>query len=315
MSSGTTVQTDELLVATLDEQGKEVFDQYFVDLPVFNWLKQKQKLNWDGSGATIRVPIRTGKNTSSGKTSGYKTLTTTPVSTLAEVLYQMRRYYATVTYSQDMKDANRGNKAIVNLVNDKIQEAKDSIIDNISVDLFAATTATDALDSLLVGIDSTGAIGGVNQSSVSTWASYEASAGSFAAGGLEAVQLAVNTVSKGKNSGRPDLIITNQTIFQYFQNAVRAFGGDYFASKGDLGVETVKFQGIPVIWDANAAASTILVLNSKAIDLCIDGQSNMSATEFVKPADQLAYVGQIYTRLQVVIRERRALGKLTGVTA
>jgi hypothetical protein len=314
-SAGTTVSTDELIVATLDEQGREAFDQVFEKVPTFEWLRQNNKIRWDGSGYSIHVPIRIGKNTSSGKTSGYKTVTITPVSTINEVAYVMRRYYASVTYNQDMKDVNRGNKQIIDLVADKINEAKESIIDNCSTDLFAATTATDAFETLVAIADSTGAIGGVNQSSISSWAAYEAALGSFAAGGIEGMQLAFNTVGKGKRSGKPDLIVTDQTTFQYYQNALRAYGMDYFASKGDLGVDELKFSGARVIWDPDATSGDMFFLNSNALGLCIDGEANMKATEFVKPADQLAYVGQIYCRLATVCRERRALGKLTGITA
>lgn len=318
MSAGLTLSTDELIVATLNEQGRDVFDQYFEDIPTWEWLRKNNSVRWDGSGYAITTPIRIGKNTSSGKTSGYKTLTTTPVSTLKEVSYALKRYYATVTYSQDMKDVNRGNKALVKLVDDKLTEAKESILDNLSIDLHASSVGTDAIESLQTICDSTGATGQLNQSTESTWAAYEAAMGSFAAGGIEAMELAFNTCSKGKRSGRPNLIVTTQTVFQYLQDAMRSYGMISMGSgpiKGDLGVDEVKFMGASVIWDPDAYSGTMLYLNSKAIGLVIDGDANMKATEFVKPADQFAYTGQIYMRTQLICRERRALGKHTGITA
>lgn len=318
MSAGLTVSTDELIVATLNEQGREVFDQYFEEIPTWAWLLQNNGIRWDGSGYAMTMPIRIGKNTSSGKTSGYKTLTTTPVSTLAEVTYPLRRYYATVSYSQDLKDINRGNKTLVDLVDSKLTEAKESILDNISTDMFASSIASDAIDSLLTIVDSTGATGQVNQSTQSTWAAYEASLGSFAAGGIEGMELAYNTCSKGKRSGRPNLIVTTQTVFQYLQDAMRSYGMITMGKgpiKGDLGVDEIEFMGAKVIWDPDCASATMLFLNSKSIGLVVDGEANMKATEFVKPANQFAYVGQIYMRLNLMCRERRALGKLTGIIA
>ncbi len=314
-SAGTTVATDELIISTLDQIGDGIWDQTYEKVPTFDWLNQKGKVNKNAGGYTQRFNIRTGKNTSSGKTSGYKTVLTNPVDTIDEVLYQLATYYATVTYSEELKNINSGEYAKIDLINDKISDAQNSIIDNVSTDLFASSIATDALNSLVYGIDSTGAIGGVNQSTISSWASYEASAGSFAAGGLEAMQLAYNTVGKGKKSGKPDLIVTTQTVFQYLQSTIRAFGGDWQIRKGDLGVEEIMWSGTPVIWDPDCASQTMLFLNSNALSLAIDGKANMKSTPFTKPADQMAYVGQIYCRLNVQIKERRALGKLTGVTA
>jgi hypothetical protein len=314
-SAGTSVSADELIVATLDKQGKGAVDNVFVKVPAVEFFRQNGKVDYDGSGVTYRQAIKVSKNTSVGWTSGYKTLTTTPVSTIKEVLYQLKRCYASVTYSQDMKDINRGNAAVIKLVDDKISEAKDAIAEQISASLQASSVATDAIDSLQTTIDSTGAVGGLNQSSESAWASYEASCGSFAAGGIEAMQLAFNTVSKGRLSGNPGLIITTQTVYQYLQSALRAYGMDYFASRGDLGVEELKFMGAKVIWDPNALSGTMLFINPKGIGMAIDGQANMVATEFNKPIDQLAYTGQIYIRTQLICSERRAQGKLTGITA
>jgi hypothetical protein len=309
------ITASELLVSTLDQQGSTVFDQFYEKIPMLEWFRQQGKVSLSGGGNAAHIPITTGKNTSSGVTSGYKTLTTTPVDTLNYVVYALKRYYATITMDQDTKDKNRGPEQLINLVTYKIEEGKNSISDLISQHLFATSVATDAIDSLPVAIDSTGAVGGINQSSVSVWASYEAACGSFAAGGPEAMQLAYNTISKGKKSGTPGLIVTDQTSFQYYQNAVRAFGGDYFVTKGDLGVPELKFMGARVIWDPDCTPGNMFFLNSNAIGMWIDGENNMKSTPMVKPADQLAEVGQIYCRLQLVTRERRALGKLTGITA
>ena len=314
-SGGTTCSADELIVATLDELGRKVFDQTFNSMPALKWLQNNNKIDWDGSGYALRIPIRIAKNTSAGKTSGYKTLITTPVTTISEVTYQLARYYSSITYSQDLKDINRGNKAAVRLITDKLDEGKLAINDLIAADIFAASVATDAIQSLVTTIDATGIAGNLNQSTQSTWAAYETSMGSFSAGGLDYMQLAFNTVSKGRESGSPSLIITTQTVFQYYQSLLRSYGMDAFVTKGDLGITELKFMGASVIWDAAAASATMLFLNSNALGLVIDGEANMKSTEFVKPADQLAYVGQIYTRLQLVCRERRALGKLTGITA
>jgi hypothetical protein len=58
-----------------------------------------------------------------------------------------------------------------------------------------------------------------------------------------------------------------------------------------------------------------LFLNSNAIELSVDGQANMKSTPFTKPPDQMAYIGQIYCNLELIVRERRALAKLGGITA
>jgi hypothetical protein len=315
-SAGTTPTFDQLLATTLDEHGRDAFDNIFNGIPLVKHLMMNGRIKWDGSGATYRVPVKYATSTASGWTSGFKKVNTTPQNFIGEAVYQMKKAYASVTYSFDETDQNRGTNALLNIVDEKIQQAKDTIMDNIATALFATSVATDTMNSLVTTVDSTGTVGGIDQSSYSWWAGYEnSSVGSFAAGGLSAMDTAWNTVSKGKTSGQPTIVVTSQTIFQYLQNALRAHGMDYYAKKRDLGVPEVMYNGVSVIWDAKCPSGTMFMLNARSLGLAVDGTKNLKTTEFVKPADQLAKTGQIYTRIQLICGERRAQAKLSGITA
>jgi hypothetical protein len=316
-SAGTTVTIDNLLSSTLDKQGRKPIDQIFQKVVAYDWLSKKGKIDWDGSGATYRCPLTYAVSTASGVVSGYNTVETTPNQFIGETVYTMPRLYASVSYSQDEVDKNRSDAQLINLVDAKITQAKNTIVKNANDYLFASSLATDAPNPLALVIDSTGTVGGLNQSTYAWWASTETSLGSFTAGGIAGVQTMINTLSKGKASGMPDLAITDQTTFQYMQNAIRAYGYFDLNDKGqnDLGVPSVRFNGVDFIWDPNCTSGVIYYLNSNSLGLAIDGQANLKSTEFVKPYNQLAHVGQIYLRMQLVTTERRAQGKHTGVTA
>jgi hypothetical protein len=316
-SATTTPSIDNLLASTLDFQSRKPVDQIFQKVPMWNWLLKNGKVDWDGSGATYRCPLTYAVSTAAGVVAGYGLVDTTPNEFIGETVYVMPRLYASVSYNQDEIDKNRSDKQLINLVNTKISQAKNTIATNANGYMFATSVATNAPNSIDTTVDSTGTVGGLNQSTYSWWASTETSLGSFAAGGIEGMQTIFNTLSIGLATGTPNLIVTSQTIYQYIQNAIRAYGMFDFASErtNDLGVPSIKFMGTDVIWDPHATASTIFFLNSDSLGIAIDGQANLKSTEFVKPADQLAYVGQIYLRAQLITTERRAQGKLTGVTA
>lgn len=315
-------QFTQLLAATLDEEGTKAVDNIMEKVPMYEWFRQKGRTSklsdWKGSGKYFHPKIKYAKSTASGFVSGYQTVDVTPQTFLGDAVYAMKMAYATVTYDLEGDVlTNRSPNQLVNIVTEKIGQAKETIVDNCNAALFASSVATNYPNTLVTMVDSTGTIGGINQSTYSWWAAYEAAVGSWAGGGLEAVDLAYNTVSKGKRSGAPGIIVTDQTTWQYFQRTIRAYtgGGDNIIYKGDLGVPAIKYNGIEVIWDPNAAAGTMFLLNDSSLGLVLDDQADLKSTEFVKPADQMAYVGQIYMRLQLITTERRAQGKLTGITA
>lgn len=315
-SAGTTPTFDQLLATTLDEHGRDAFDNIFDGIPVVKHLMKNNRIKWGGAGATYRIPVKYAKSSASGWTSGYKKVKTTPQNFIGEAVYEDKKLYATVTYSDDEVQKNRGTMQLLDLVEEKIQQAKDTIMDDVATALFASSIGTDAMNSLVTTVDSTGTVGGIAQSSYSWWAAYEnASVGSFAAGGLSAMDLAWNTVSKGKVSGQPTIIVTSQTIFQYLQSAMRAHGMDVFVERKDLGVPEIEYNGVPVIWDAKCPSGTMFMLNARSLGLAVDGENNLKSSEFVKPADQLAKTGQIYSRMQLLCGERRAQAKLSGITA
>jgi hypothetical protein len=315
-------QFTQLLAATLDEEGTKATDQIFEKVPTYEWLRQKGRVSkisdWKGSGKYFHPKVTYAKSTASGYTSGYKTLNVIPQTFIGDAVYEMKLAYASCTYDIEGDVlTNRSPNQLINIVTEKKEQAKETIIDNLNTALFATSVATDYPNTLVTMVDSTGTIGGINQSTYSWWASYEAAVGSWASGGIEALDIAYNTVSKGKRSGMPGIIITDQTTWQYFANSVRAFagGGDNILHEGDLGVPAIKHNGVEVIWDPDCASGTMFLLNARSLGLVTDDEADLKSTEFVKPADQLAYVGQIYFRHQLITTERRAQGKLTGITA
>jgi hypothetical protein len=305
--------------AALDKYGKTLVDNIITGIPTFLHLKKKGGVvDWNGEGDNYHHPISFAVSPASGPTSGWKQVSVANNDFLGSVSYKMKKHYATIAVSDDELNACRGEAELINLTNAKITQATDSIQLNINSSLHAATVATDDIDSLAVAIDGTGTIGGIAQATYTWWASTETgSVGSFAAGGIEAMQTMCNTLRNRKASNGPDLIVTTQTIFQYYQNATRAFSiRDIGQTKiGDLGVPQIEFEGIPIIWDPNCTSGVMYFINSKGMQLVIDSKSNMKMTEFVKPADQMGKIAQMYIRLQLVMLERRACGKLTGISA
>ena len=306
---------DTLLSTTLSKYRKSIADNIFTRIPLFNWLKSKSLTKLNG-GASIIVPLMYAKNSTAAPYSGYGIINTTPQEGITAAQYIWSQYAATVSLSGLEISQNKGDSALISLLDAKVKQAEMSLRDKLDIDLWASTQATNGLLNLPSVVDTTTTIGNVSKSANSWWQAQVTASGSFAARGLSDFRNTYNTIlNQSVDGSTVDFMIGAQLPFEYYEASLQPQQRFANADMASAGFETVKYKAATMTFDTNAPSGTVFFLRSENLNLTVHTDRNFLTTPFIQPTNQDAKVAQILFMGQVVSDNIRKLGKLTGVTA
>ena len=308
---------DALLSTTLAAIPKKKFaDNIFTKIPLFMWFKKKAKMTVDG-GANLALPLMYGKNATAKSYSGYGVIDTTPQEGLTAASYLWAQYAATISISGlEDRIQNVGTAAIIKILESKVTQAEMSLADKLDIDLWASATTGTNINTAVTLVDQTTTIGQVSKSSNSWWQCQTVASGSFAARGLSDMRNLYNTITnQSLAKGAPDLIISDQPSFQYYEGTVQPQIRYSDTDMADAGFENLRFKGATMTYDPNTPSGKMYMLSSDALKLVTNKGTNFITTKFIQPSNQDAKVAQILWAGQLASDNIRRLGSLTGITA
>ncbi len=306
------------LITTTQENRdiKEIQDAVFSRLTLLDHLSKKGKVRRGGGGTSVIVPIRSSKNTTAGFYSNYQTIDTTPQDNETAAQYLYKQAAASISLSgKEERVQNKGKYEVLDLVKTKIQDAEMSLRDTINTALFAASPAASDVGSLVTSIDATSSIGQINSTTYSFWQSNVVTSGSFSAQGLADMRSQWSTLEQRMPMSAPDLLLTTTTIRDYYEASLVPQQRYQSDSTGNGSFDKLKFKSADVDVDSQCTSGAMYFLNSDVMELVIDPDTDFKMTDWVKPANQDARVAQYLVALELVIKNRRKLGKNVSITA
>lgn len=306
-----------LLTTTMENRDiKDIQDAVFNDLVLIKYLMDKNQVKRSG-GTSIIVPIRSSKNTTSGFYNGFDTINVAPQEELTSAQFKWKQAAASVSVSgREERIQNQGSYAVLDLVQSKIKGAEESLKDTINTALYASSTGTNDIGSLVTSIDATSQIGDINSTTYSFWQSTSTASGSFAAEGLSDMRTLWSTLEVKAPSAPTDLILTTTSIYNFYEAALQAQQRYAAADKtGNGSFDSLMFRSAPVKYDAACNSGVAYFLNSKCMELDIHTGTDFIMRDWVPSINQDAKTALFMVGLELVIRNRRKLGKLTGITA
>ena len=317
---------DALLSTTLRNYSRKLRDNIFDKFPFLNWLRAKGRVQMEDGGTYIIEHLLYGKNTTVGSYAGYEQLDTTPQDGITVAQYNWKEYGGTIAISRAEKRKNSGKHRLINLLEAKTTQAEMSLRDDITTDLFANISSEPAKD--IDGIflhasntPSTTTVGSVSGATYSWWRNYQADVGAYSNNLESELRTAYNSVSAGGGE-YPDGILCSQTAHEYYESlgtSGKRFIDDQMSM--DLGFEVLKYKGASLFWDAGMSSDvpvtgeSIVLLNSNAIRLVIDRDSDFVTTDFIEPVNQTASIAKVLVMLNLCTNNRRMLGLLHGIDA
>jgi hypothetical protein len=348
---------------------KTLTDNIFNGRPLLNYLMSNGRVNTVGGGYSIIEPLLLGPGEAESYTQ-WQTIDVHAQAGISAAQYPWRQLYASIIISGLEEAQNNGKEQVVNLVEAKVMQAEETLKSLLSKMIYgtrggSAKPGVD-FDPFTTLIDATLAAGGITPAAApapeNQWRSltYNATTGAGvnpiggtitggaggwpAAGALNGAQLEAlfrrtYMIASDGGSDRPDAIFCSD-VFEAYEASLTPQVRYTDTSKANLGFQNLMFKDIPIYYDPDCPAGTVLFLNNKYIGLTIHSDRNFKHTPFTQglggldtatanPTGTLpngsfaggagsvldARVSFITTYGNTTVRNRRRLAKLTGVTA
>jgi hypothetical protein len=308
-------RSTERLTAFLSEIGSEKpIDQYFPKRKALEVFTKKMKVK--DAGRQVVYPLNSGANPTVKDASDYDSYDPSASNTALIVTYPMVNKIASLVISwEEEREVAGKDHAMYDLIAHKRDVLLNSVLDAQCTDLFAATQNASKISSLVPSILATGALGGLNQSTDSDWASTVTSGGSFAAQGMSDMLTTYGTVVN--DGAEPDVIITTLAVNNYYHIAVDpdvryAYTPDMVAGRGWRGLE---FMGAKIVHDKKCTNGVMYFITSDDTFMSVDSAGNYDFPPFIEMPLQRAKISKFAFRGNLIFQRRKSNAKITGITA
>ena len=305
---------DQLLASSLHAYlEKTPVDQVFNKRPAVSKMLSKAK-KMDG-GSTIVTNVMYEKNETAANYDGADVLDITPQAGYTDTQAEWKQAAVSISLIGRLLRQNSGASKVFDIIDQKRQQAMDSLEDKVNDNLFAAAVGSKAPESLVTMILASGTVQGVNSSTSSWWQSTVTTGGSFATQGLSDLRTTYSTLDKKQPSSRIDMLLSTDTVYNYYEGSLTP-NTRYSDGETPTGsFSGLKFKDATMFYDAAATSGVIYMFSTDDLHFVINSGANFTMTEFVKPANQDVKTAQIILMYQMCTRARRKLGKITSITA
>ena len=319
MTAGNTA-FDEILSTTLKNYIPKLTDNIFSARPLFYALTNGQTIRRVSGGANIVVPLIYGTNSTAGSYSGTDTISTTAQTGISAAEYSWRQYAATVTINGIEEAKNNGEAQIIDLLEGKIFQTQETIIENMNTMFFGNSTGNGGKDwmglAALVGLgndDGSAALAGIDATDGdnSWWRSQVQNVG----GAITLAKMATSYNDASVGNDQPTIIITGQAQYEAYEGLLDGQIRYTDTDMADGGFQNLLFKGCPITFDGTLEGEgKMYMLNTKYLQLVAHSDVWFKPTPFVRPTNIDAVYSQLLCYGQLTTSNRARQGYLYGIT-
>jgi hypothetical protein len=285
-----TEQLDNLYTTTWELRRDEVADNIFTATPFWYWMKDKGKLKQERGGRFIMEPLEYATNDTVQWIGKGGTVTLNDYEFLTESKWDWRYLVASMVRFGVDDQQNRGKAAIMKLLNRKISNTQNSLVDYLETDLFDSQSG-DSIEGLqdLIPDNGTDAVGGIDGSTYTWWNnnSTNMTGKSFAIYGRDYMRTMLNDCSNNRTQDKPDIIVCGQSPYEYYDRETEEFRRIVNKTLGDAGFENVQYKGIPLVWSPECSDQRMYFLNTNFLYFTYDPMMYFDMTEWKPIPDQV----------------------------
>lgn len=314
---------DDLYVAVWNNRKKDVTDQIFAATPFYYLLKKKGGIQLNGTGGRyLEIPLSYAKNETVTSLDKGDTISISDTKFLTTAQFEWKFVAGSIVryYTDDAK--NKSKQAHLNLANSKVDNLQRSMIDKFETFAFADGSGNSSKDPEGLGnlVDATPGtartVGNIAQTTYTWWKNKQKTAtGAASVYLLTDMRNLFNNCSTGQATDIPDMIVTDQTSYELYEDEVMEQKQIVNKGMGEAMFDSVTFKGVPVVWSAACTSGYMYFLNSKYIGLNVDPEINMEPTGWKDIPNQLDRVMQIVWKGNLIASRRASLGVLTSIAA
>lgn len=308
---------DEILTTTLNNYVPKLTDNIFSARPLFYALTNGQTMRTVSGGAKIVVPIIYKANDTAKSYAGTETIDTAAQNGITAAEYSWGQYAATVTINGLEEAQNNGEAQIIDLLEGKIFQTQESIIENMNTMFHSdgTTKATDwnGLENIVNDSALTAnALGGIDPSV--TGNEFWKSQATTTTGALTLAKLATRYNSVSVGNDQPTIIISKADDYESYEALLTSNIRYTDTDMADAGFQNLMYKGAPWTFDAATTDGVVYMLNTKYLQLVRHSDTWFKPTPFVRPNDKDAVFSQILCYGQLTCSNRDRQGYLEGVT-
>ena len=308
---------DNLYTTTWQEMKSVVQDQIFDATPFWFWMRANGALESVIGGRFLTEPLRYAKSERVKFIGKGGTVVLSDQEFLTEATEEWRFLVDSIVRFgvDDMK--NRGKRKILSLMNAKLANSRDSLVDKIET-VLPADNSSDALafvglQTLVADDPTTGTVHGIDPSTNTWWQSKTKNMTglSFAVNGHAEMRTMLNDTSNNIRNDTPNIILSGQTPYEYYEDTVIEQKRIVNKKLGDAGFENIQFKGIPMILSPSVAATRMYFLNTRFLKFKYDPSLFFDMTEWKAIPDQVNdKAAQIILAGNLMTSRRRTQGVL-----
>jgi hypothetical protein len=248
----------EIMTTTLESRTKKLSDNVTKNNAILNRLNKRGKVKPVSGGRVIAQELNYAENSTYKRYSGYETLNISPSEVFTAAEFDWKQAAVAISISGLEQLQNSGPEQMIDLLESRIENAEQTMMNNLSGDFYSDGTADGGkqiggLQLLVADSPSSGTVGGINRASWSFWRNqaFDATTDGGAAASAANIQKYMNTLYLrcSRGTDHPDLIIADNNYYQHYWESLQAIQRVQNAEMADAGFQTLKFMGADVVFD------------------------------------------------------------------
>lgn len=308
----------EMVTTTLRNQAREVVDNVSEHNALLRLLKQRGNIKSKSGGYEIVLPLEYAENSTYQRYSGYDELNVQASDVLSSAKFDWAQVAIHVTASGRELRMNNGPEQMIDLVRARVQNAKNTAANNLSIDIYSDGALTNQVGGLshLLQTDGLGTVGGLSANTYPFWRNQVremAGTGTWSSSTIQGEfnQLFINCV-RGNDS--PDLVLCSHDVYVAFEASQQELQRYTKSELADAGFPAMKYKGRDLVFDNNTnfgtTAERAYFLNTKYLYLIQHSDAQWTQDEERSPVNQDAIVIPMYWMGQLVTSNRSLQGLL-----
>lgn len=248
----------EIIATTIQNRSKKLADNVTKNTALLFKLKAKDRVRPFGGGSSILEELSFSENGTFGWYSGYETVNVSPSEVVSAAEFAMKQCVVAVSISGTERLQNSGPEALIDLLEARVSNAEQTMINNVSVGCYSDGTANSGkqiggLQALIADTPTTGTVGGINRATYSWWrnVSYSSVTDGGAAATAANIQGYMNNVwvQLVRGTDRPDLICADNNYYKLYLASLQSIQRISSDSLAQAGFTSLKFMDADVVLD------------------------------------------------------------------
>lgn len=314
-----TEDLDNLYTTTWQHRKGQSADQIFDAVPFYYWMKDKGRMDKVVGGTRLTESLRYAKSDNVRWITKGTAMPLTDKEFMTVSTYNWAYIADSIVRFGIDDQQNSGKAKIIDLMNSKLDNSKDTLIDTLEAALFSSSTsAANQMHGLLdvVADDPTASstvFGGIDQSTYTWWRNktQTMTGSSFTTNGRAQMITMLNNCSNNMRQDTPDLILSGQTPYELYERIAAGIQQITNKELADIGFTHQMFKGIPMLWSPQCSNQRMYFLNTRFLRIKYDPRMWFDMTEWKAIPDQVNdRAAQVVSALQLVSSRRRVHGVL-----